>query len=76
MSITGAFEVTPEIHGDMRGAFLEWFREDRFTKSVGQPLTPLLSAKDQQAPRLSEARGQEPFPSYEQTQSFAASLRD
>jgi len=42
----------------------------------GQPLTPVLSAKDQQAPRLSEARAQGLLPSYEQTQSFVASLRD
>jgi len=39
LSITGAFEVTPRVHGDDRGAFLEWFRADRFTEATGHPFT-------------------------------------
>ena len=35
LSIPGAFEVTPQIHGDGRGAFLEWFRADRFRQATG-----------------------------------------
>jgi dTDP-4-dehydrorhamnose 3,5-epimerase len=39
LGISGAFEVAPEIHGDARGAFLEWFRADRFAESVGHRFT-------------------------------------
>ncbi len=35
----GAFEVTPVQHGDDRGLFLEWFREDVFTELAGHPFT-------------------------------------
>lgn len=35
LSIPGAFELTPRVHGDARGAFLEWFREDRFVEMSG-----------------------------------------
>ena len=35
LSIAGAFEVTPQVHGDDRGVFLEWFRADRFTEATG-----------------------------------------
>lgn len=37
LSIAGAFEVTPMIHGDDRGSFLEWFRADRFAEATGHP---------------------------------------
>lgn len=36
LDISGAFELTPEIHLDERGAFLEWFRADRFQEMTGQ----------------------------------------
>jgi dTDP-4-dehydrorhamnose 3,5-epimerase len=39
LSIAGAFEVTPQVHGDDRGAFLEWFRADRFTEATGHAFT-------------------------------------
>ncbi|MGA8210506.1 MAG: dTDP-4-dehydrorhamnose 3,5-epimerase [Nocardioidaceae bacterium] len=39
LSIAGAFEVLPRVHGDDRGAFLEWFRADRFTEATGHPFT-------------------------------------
>lgn len=35
LPIAGAFVMTPEIHGDQRGAFLEWFRADRFREATG-----------------------------------------
>ncbi|MEO5711353.1 MAG: dTDP-4-dehydrorhamnose 3,5-epimerase [Nocardioidaceae bacterium] len=35
LSVAGAFEMTPKIIGDSRGAFLEWFRADRFTEATG-----------------------------------------
>jgi dTDP-4-dehydrorhamnose 3,5-epimerase len=38
LSVPGALEVTPVQHGDDRGVFLEWFREDRFTEATGHPL--------------------------------------
>lgn len=34
----GALEVTPVQHGDERGVFLEWFREDVFVSAVGHAL--------------------------------------
>jgi dTDP-4-dehydrorhamnose 3,5-epimerase len=37
LSVPGAFEVTPQVHGDHRGAFLEWFRADRFAEALGHP---------------------------------------
>jgi dTDP-4-dehydrorhamnose 3,5-epimerase len=39
LSIAGAFEMTPAVHGDARGAFLEWFRADRFEAATGHPFT-------------------------------------
>jgi dTDP-4-dehydrorhamnose 3,5-epimerase len=36
LTIPGAFELTPRIHGDPRGAFLEWFRADVFEEMTGQ----------------------------------------
>lgn len=35
LAIEGAWEITPRIHGDERGAFLEWFRADRFLEMTG-----------------------------------------
>jgi dTDP-4-dehydrorhamnose 3,5-epimerase len=35
LSIPGALEITPVQHDDDRGVFLEWFREDAFTKAAG-----------------------------------------
>jgi dTDP-4-dehydrorhamnose 3,5-epimerase len=39
LSIPGAFEVIPRVHGDERGAFLEWFRADRLAEETGYPFT-------------------------------------
>ena len=39
LTIAGAFEMTPKIIGDSRGAFLEWFRADRFKERTGHELT-------------------------------------
>lgn len=39
LSIEGAFELTPTIHGDSRGAFLEWFRADELEAAIGHPFT-------------------------------------
>ena len=39
LSISGAFEVTPQVHSDGRGAFHEWFRADRFTQATGHAFT-------------------------------------
>jgi dTDP-4-dehydrorhamnose 3,5-epimerase len=38
LGIDGAWEITPKQHGDPRGLFMEWFREDRFVEAVGHPL--------------------------------------
>jgi len=38
LSISGAFVVEPVVHRDDRGEFLEFYRFDRLTESVGHPL--------------------------------------
>ena len=38
LSVPGSFEVTPAQHGDDRGVFLEWFREDAFLEATGHTL--------------------------------------
>jgi dTDP-4-dehydrorhamnose 3,5-epimerase len=35
LSIKGSFELTPDIHADQRGVFLEWFRADEFQEVTG-----------------------------------------
>ena len=39
LSVAGAYEVTPVVHGDHRGAFLESFRADRLAEHVGHRLS-------------------------------------
>ena len=38
LAIDGAWEITPELHGDARGLFLEWYRFDRLAEEVGHRL--------------------------------------
>ena len=38
LSIEGAWEIVPVVHGDRRGRFVEWFRQDLFTEAVGRPM--------------------------------------
>ena len=38
LSIHGSFVLTPVIHDDERGSFLEWFRADVFERTSGYPL--------------------------------------
>jgi dTDP-4-dehydrorhamnose 3,5-epimerase len=38
MSIEGAWLFSPTIHGDQRGAFLEWFTDRSFSEATGHPL--------------------------------------
>lgn len=38
LTIEGAFEVTPALHSDSRGTFLEWYRFDALAAAVGHPL--------------------------------------
>ncbi|MFJ9867868.1 dTDP-4-dehydrorhamnose 3,5-epimerase family protein [Streptomyces sp. NPDC101165] len=38
LTIEGAFEIVPQLHGDRRGLFTEWYRFDRLTEAVGRPL--------------------------------------
>jgi dTDP-4-dehydrorhamnose 3,5-epimerase len=39
LGIDGAYEITPALHGDPRGVFLEWFRADHLAAELGHPLT-------------------------------------
>jgi dTDP-4-dehydrorhamnose 3,5-epimerase len=36
LPITGAWVCTPQVHGDDRGRFLEWFRGDLLAKATGR----------------------------------------
>ncbi|MFB7662539.1 dTDP-4-dehydrorhamnose 3,5-epimerase [Kitasatospora sp. NPDC056138] len=38
LTIEDVFEVTPQLHGDPRGLFTEWYRFDRLAEVVGHPL--------------------------------------
>ena len=38
LSIEGAWEISPKLHGDPRGLFTEWYRFDRLAEVVGHPL--------------------------------------
>lgn len=38
LSIPGAWEVTPQQHGDPRGLLAEWYRRDHLANVVGRPL--------------------------------------
>ncbi len=38
LDIEGAWVVTPQLHGDSRGLFLELFKEQPFTDAIGHPL--------------------------------------
>lgn len=35
LAIPGAWEITPELHGDGRGTFVEWFTETGFAQMTG-----------------------------------------
>lgn len=38
LGVPGAYELSPVVHTDARGAFLEWFRADVFTQTTGHRL--------------------------------------
>lgn len=38
LSVPDAYEVTPVVHGDSRGAFFEWFRADLMEEATGRRL--------------------------------------
>ncbi len=38
LAVEGAFEITPQLHGDPRGLFTEWYRFDRLAEVAGHPL--------------------------------------
>ena len=37
LRIEGAWVMTPQLHGDSRGLFLEWFKETPFQEAAGHP---------------------------------------
>jgi dTDP-4-dehydrorhamnose 3,5-epimerase len=39
LGIIGAFELTPTLHGDARGTFLEWYRSDELANAIGETFT-------------------------------------
>lgn len=38
LEVADSYEITPVVHGDQRGAFLEWFRADRLEEATGRRL--------------------------------------
>jgi dTDP-4-dehydrorhamnose 3,5-epimerase len=38
LTIEGAYELSPSLHGDPRGLFLEWFRPDELAAEIGHPM--------------------------------------
>jgi dTDP-4-dehydrorhamnose 3,5-epimerase len=38
LAIPGAWEITPQVHTDSRGAFYEWFTDPEFTELTGHRL--------------------------------------
>jgi dTDP-4-dehydrorhamnose 3,5-epimerase len=38
LNVKDAYEIRPQIHGDRRGAFLEWFRADKLEEATGRRL--------------------------------------
>lgn len=38
LKVPDAYEITPVVHGDSRGAFLEWFRADKLQEATGRRL--------------------------------------
>ena len=38
LGIEGAWEITPQQHGDPRGLFMEYYRFDHLAEAVGHPL--------------------------------------
>ncbi|MCT7658151.1 dTDP-4-dehydrorhamnose 3,5-epimerase [Mycobacterium deserti] len=38
LSVPGAWEITPQVHTDARGAFFEWFTDAEFTAMTGHRL--------------------------------------
>jgi dTDP-4-dehydrorhamnose 3,5-epimerase len=38
LAVPGAWEITPQLHTDARGAFFEWFTESEFTALAGHRL--------------------------------------
>ncbi|NMR20876.1 dTDP-4-dehydrorhamnose 3,5-epimerase family protein [Cellulomonas fimi] len=38
LTVPGAWEIVPKLHGDPRGVFLEWFKAGEFAAAVGHPL--------------------------------------
>jgi dTDP-4-dehydrorhamnose 3,5-epimerase len=43
LAVPGAFVLTPAVHADERGAFLEWYRADVVASAGGRPI-PLAQA--------------------------------
>ncbi|WP_441961692.1 dTDP-4-dehydrorhamnose 3,5-epimerase family protein [Mycolicibacterium houstonense] len=35
LTVAGAWEITPKLHGDARGVFFEWFTQTGFTEMTG-----------------------------------------
>lgn len=55
LAVPGAFEFTPVQHGDSRGLFLEWFKEDALRSATGHSLT--LSQANMSVSKAGSLRG-------------------
>lgn len=55
LTVPGAFEFTPVLHGDDRGMFLEWFKVGELETITGHPLT--LAQANMSVSRAGSLRG-------------------
>lgn len=55
LEVPDAWVCTPEIHGDARGAFVEWFRGDYLAEAIGRKFEPVQA--NHSVSRLGTVRG-------------------
>ena len=65
LAVPGAWEITPQVHTDSRGAFFEWFTDAEFTKlpvaftqfwaEKAVPFEPLIGPRLHVSPKDSPA---------------------
>jgi dTDP-4-dehydrorhamnose 3,5-epimerase len=55
LAVPGAWQFQPQVFGDNRGAFLEWFKADVVAATIGHPFT--IAQANQSISRLGVVRG-------------------
>ena len=87
LSVPGAWEITPQVGGDSRGSFFEWFTESGFADMTGHSFDlrqancsvsaagVLRGLHFAQIPPSQEVQAAGLLPDWAQTQAFVAGLR-